>query len=218
MNSITAFHLLVQEAPILLSIVVMMFIIGVSFYRSFVYVSLACLIVLLFFFRNPTRTHRAVLTEHDSIVAPADGKIVGIAYDPSCAFDGYYYKVSIVVSLFDVHINRAAASGEVASIQYVPGNHVMFCNPNRIKTHEYADVEIIGSKNHTYKIRQTAGTFARRVACWPKVGDTIKTGQIYGMVLFGSRVELFLPQAVRLSVGVGQHIKAGATTLGHWVD
>jgi len=218
MDSITSFHLIVQEAPILLSIVTILFIIGVCTYRSLLYLSIICFVALLFCFRNPVRINKAMSNDPQVLVAPADGKIVGITYTPKADVDGYCYKISIVVSFLDTHVNRMPSAGTFTHVHHVPGSHVSLFNPENENTNEYTDVVVNAGAHCQYKMRQIAGKYVRRVVCWPQAGDTLTTGQMYGMILFGARFELFLPKNVRLIVGVGQHIRAGSTTIGYWAE
>ncbi len=152
------------------------------------------------------------------LVAPADGKIVGITYIPKADVDGYCYKVSIVTSFLNVYINRMPSAGTISQVYQMPNNHVLVHDPENGNTNEYTDVVVNADAHCQYKMRQIAGKYARRVVCWPQAGDTLATGQMYGMILFGSQFELLLPKNIRLIVGVGQHIRAGSTTIGYWTE
>jgi len=218
MDSVIAFHLLVQEAPVLLSIITIFFIIGVCVYRSLLYLSVICFIALLFFFRNPVRINKAVDGDLRVLVAPADGKIVDIAYTPIEDVGDYYYKILIVTSPLNVYINRIPYAGTITFAHHVPGNCFSSFSSKDENINEYADIVVSADVHCQYKMRQVAGSCARRIACWPQVNDTLITGQIYGMMLFGGRFELFLPKKVRLVVGVGQHVRAGSTTIGYWAE
>ena len=218
MDSVTSFHLVVQEAPIMLSIITILFIIGVCAYRSLLYLSIMCFVMLLFFFRNPVRTNKTVYSNPQALVAPADGKVVGIVYTPKADADGYCYKNSIVTSLLNAYVNRMPTAGTITHVHYMPSNHASVHNPENVNVNEFTDVVVDSGVHRQYKMRQIAGKYTRRIVCWPQAGDTLITGQIYGMILFGSRFELFLSKNVCLTIGVGQHIRAGSTTIGYWTE
>lgn len=215
MDSVTAFHLLVQEAPILLSFVTLMFIVGMSFHNKLMYASIVCFACLLFFFRNPTRRIELISNDKYAITAPADGKIVDIAYDDREGIEGYTYKISIAISVLDAHINRIPSAGIIKHIDYIVGYHGSIFTTKTPRVREHQDL-LVSSSQGAYLMRQIAGTLARRVVCWVQEGDMCKTGQIYGMILFGSRFELYLPHNVRLCIGIGQHVKAGVTKIADW--
>ncbi len=160
-----------------------------------------------FFFRDPDR---AIPNETAAIVSPADGKIVGISTQP----DGTK-RISIFLSVFDVHINRSPVAGEVESVEYRQGRfHAAF--------HERASVEneqnvlVIGNGSDKIKVSQIAGILARRVVCWKQAGDYVQRGERIGLIKFGSRVDVFLPGNVRNVVSRGDRVRGGSTIIGRY--
>ena len=210
MNAVTAFHLIAQEAPIFLSIVTLLFIIGICVSRLLLWSSVIMFFSLLFLFRNPIRVCSSVQRDPCTIVAPADGKILDISLiegEP----EGYRYKVSFVTSFLDVYMNRLPYAGVFTHVKYTPSCRETSCR-------EYMDINVCAPPRRSYKMRQIGGYYTRSVVCWPTEGDALGTGQTYGMILFGSYFELFLPKTVRFAVGAGQHVLAGTTVIAHWTQ
>lgn len=166
---------------------------------------------LFFFFRDPKRTIPEIT---DSVVlSPADGKVIDIEQ----VYEGEYlkqnaYKLSIFLSLLDVHINRAPISGKVNFLKYYPGS---FKIAKLSSASECNEQNIIGIENSHYRVlvKQIAGMIARRIVCNLQVGSYVKAGEKFGMIKFGSRVETFIPLEAKLLVSVGEKVKAGETIL-----
>jgi phosphatidylserine decarboxylase len=151
------------------------------------------------FFRNPDRTPPAIPR---SVISPADGKIVYCGENPPGRyFDEPGKRVSVFMSLFDVHVNRAPVSGKVVSVQYHPGTFLA------------ANVEKASLANEVAYV-QIAGLIARRVVCDLASGDTVRAGQRVGIIMFGSRVDILLPAAASLTVQVGDRVRAGESIVG----
>ncbi len=160
---------------------------------------------LLFFFRDPKRIPPA---DPDVIVSPADGKVLEIKED-----DGIV-RVTIFMSLWDVHVNRVPYGGEVESVVYQPGKFMPAYKP---ETHEENEQNIItiSSDIGSYRFRQIAGILARRVVCHLRKGQRVHTGERCGVVKFGSRAEVELPaDKVDIVVTPGDRVRAGATVIG----
>lgn len=170
---------------------------GVSF--------LALSLFVVFFFRDP---ERVIPAEESVVVSPADGKIVGIVSEP----DGTS-RVSIFLSLFNVHINRAPVTGEVESVRYIPGKFKVAFDPAASVQNEQ-NVLVIRQGPDRIKFSQIAGILARRIVCWKKPGDPVRKGERVGLIRFGSRVDIFLPVNVALSVKVGDKVQGGASIIG----
>lgn len=165
----------------------------------------------IYFFRNPARR---VPEGEDLLVSPADGKIIDITKvsgkDP---LDGDSLRVSIFLSIFDVHINRMPAAGEVASVIYRPGRFLAAFDSRASEVNEQNSVLINGERARIL-INQIAGLIARRIVCWVTEGDKVKKGEPYGLIRFGSRVDIFLPFKTNLMVKVGDRVRGGETILG----
>ena len=168
---------------------------------------------IAFFFRNPIRT---IPEEENAILSPADGKVIHVGECMENRFlNQKVLKVSIFMSLFDVHINRAPASGMIVQQSHHPGQFLVASREKSSLQNEQ-NALILETKDR-WKILfvQIAGFVARRIVCYAKAGDWLKHGQIFGLIRFGSRVDLYLPMDVRPMVRVGQHVKGGESVIGY---
>ncbi len=191
--------------------------IGILFFRPLFYISTGLFLFSLWFFRNPDRVCEQALNDSFLLVCPADGKILDIQYDVNGGFDGYVQKVSIFLSPLDVHVNWAPITGKVKKVQYRPGAFKVAFLPKSSELNERNDLHLISPDGRTILVRQIAGAIARRICCWVREGEQVAFGQKYGMIRFGSRVDVLLPKNVELSVGVGQRVYGGQTVLGRWI-
>lgn len=180
--------------------------------RWFIYIfSAALFIIILQFFRNPSR----VFTKGDNLViCPADGKVVVIEETQ----EGEYFKdkrlqVSIFMSPINVHINRNPISGVVQFFKYHPGKYLAAWNP-KSSTENERTTTVVTHKNGTpILFRQIAGALARRIVWYIKTGDEVKQNEQFGFIKFGSRVDVFLPIGTKVNVSLNQVVKGGVTTL-----
>lgn len=177
------------------------------------WVALLPLIFTLFiayFFRDPERN---VPKGEGVIVAPADGKVILI----DMIREERYLKdeaieISIFMSPLDVHVNRAPCDGSVASVAHLPGRfHSAFRHEASMENEHIA--MILNTRYGRVLVRQVAGFLARRAVCRVKEGDSIRKGDRYGIIKFGSRVDLYLPRIANILVKSGDHVKAGETVL-----
>lgn len=169
--------------------------------------------VLAFFRDFP----RKVTAKDDEFVSPADGKIVEIyRIDGSDLYKGECIKIAIFMSLFNVHINRSPFGGIVKKVQHKSGK---FMNAMRSEASEYNESNSIWieTEKGTIVLRQVAGLIARRIICNLSEGDYVRVGEKFGMIKFGSRVELFLPINVELYVKLGDKVYAGKSVLGRFL-
>jgi len=168
---------------------------------------------VIWFFRNPTRTPPS---SEDAIVSPADGKIITIERH----FENHFLhqetvKISIFMSLFNVHVNRSPMTGQVMKRVYHPGKFFA-ANTDKSSLLNEKNVLLLCSRDgFEILFIQIAGIIARRIVCYPQQGDLLKKGQIFGMIRFGSRVDIYLPPSVDIRVRVGDHVKGGETILGY---
>jgi phosphatidylserine decarboxylase len=168
---------------------------------------------VVFFFRDPVR----VTPDHpDFVVSPADGIIsqVGIVEPPPELFlaDERYLRVSIFMNVFNCHVNRAPIAGRIERIAYTPGK---FFNAELDKASEFNErngLVIVGAV-HRVAVVQIAGLVARRIVCWRSQGYDLGAGERFGMIRFGSRLDVYMPAATVPSVAVGQTAIAGETVL-----
>jgi phosphatidylserine decarboxylase len=204
-------NLLWSQAPGLVVVLLLSFIAALYWYRPLLILVVPMMLFSIYFFRNPERVCLPALHDPSIIVSPADGKIVAIT---PCFNEGYAYKISIFLSPFDVHVNRMPVSGVVESVLYRSGTFSFAFLPKSSTANERNDVCVRAAyNNQTLIIRQIAGTIARRICCWVKAYDGVAVGQIFGMIRFGSRVDLLLPENVHITVGVGQRVYAGETVV-----
>jgi phosphatidylserine decarboxylase len=168
---------------------------------------------IAYFFRNP---ERKIPSLPNIILSPADGRIVHVG---ECEEDRFLkqraLKVSIFMSPFDVHLNRAPASGKVLEVSYHPGRFLVASRDKASLLNEQNALVIETEDRSKILLVQIAGLVARRIVCYAKTGDLLKKGEIFGMIRFGSRVDLYLPTDVRPIVRVGQHIKGGESIIGY---
>jgi phosphatidylserine decarboxylase len=176
--------------------------------------ALPCLLVTVFvtwFFRDPDRVgpDRA-----DAFVSPADGKvIVAEEVDDNRFVQGRAHKVSIFMNIFNVHVNRIPCQGRVEQILLQPGKFYAADSERGALQNENCALTILTEDNLRYGVVQIAGLIARRIVCWAEKGDLLATGQRYGLIRFGSRVDLYLPLQVELRVKKGEKVKAGETVI-----
>ena len=169
----------------------------------------------VWFFRDP---ERAIPAGDDVVVAPADGLVDDVRREAQCEFfDGPAVRVGIYLSVFDVHVNRAPIAGVVTRCEYRPGRKVPTVRRGFTDANEQLVTWFTGVVPHAV-VRQIAGPFARRVCSVLGVGDRVLCGERFGLIKFGSRTELWLPDDGRLVVGVqmGQRVRGGATVVGRW--
>jgi len=201
--------------PILI-VVVILAVLSFIFFKPFLYVLLGFLIFSLYFFRNPDRVCVEALKDKSILVCPSDGKVLNISYDKDNKFEGYPQRISIFLSPFDVHVNWTPMAGEVTEVKYCPGAFNIAYLPKSSELNERNDLLLTSENGKTILVRQIAGFIARRICCWVKRGEKVGTGHKYGMIRFGSRMDIFLPSDVTIDVGVGQRVYGGQTILGRW--
>lgn len=168
---------------------------------------------MAYFFRDPRRT---VPSESGLVVSPADGKVTRIE---KLAGDGADSPtvVSIFLSPFDVHVNRAPIAGEVIDVTYTKGRFVAATSDNASLVNEQNALTIKGERM-TVVCKQIAGVLARRIVCWKRPGDSLELGERFGLIKFGSRTDLVLPRGVEVLVKVGERVSGGVTIIGRYVD
>jgi phosphatidylserine decarboxylase len=166
---------------------------------------LACF--FFWFFRDPQRD---VPVEAGLVVSPADGKVTEIARIQTPA--GERIRLSIFLSVFDVHVNRAPIAGTLREVRYEKGKYLNALNPESGEKNEHNLVTVQGDE-FDVSFKQIAGILARRIVFRYKVGDFVERGQRVGLIKFGSRVNVLLPGNAHLRVSLGQRVKGGASVL-----
>jgi phosphatidylserine decarboxylase len=161
----------------------------------------------LWFFRDP---ERSIPDQPGLIVSPADGKVTDVS---STQFDGRpYIRISIFLSVLDVHVNRSPIAGVIKDVVYKPGKFVNAMAPASAEDNEQSIITVEG-QGMTLVFKQIAGLLARRIVFNHKPGDTLTRGQRVGLIKFGSRTDVIFPASAAVSVKVGDHVKGGATVL-----
>jgi phosphatidylserine decarboxylase len=171
---------------------------------------LLLILFTFYFFRDPTPL---VAADPNAIVAPATGKVDLIDTTDEPLFRGSASKrVSIFLSVFDVHTQRAPIDCTVKLIKYVPGKFANAINPSCATVNEH---QILGLEGEGIRVtvRQIAGLIARRICTWTKEGDVLPKGAHLGMIRFGSRVDIYLPLETEIVTKLGDHVKGGETIL-----
>jgi phosphatidylserine decarboxylase len=169
---------------------------------------------VIFFFRDPERT---IPTDPGALVSPADGTVtyLGEVEDPTFP-GGRAFRISIFLSIFNVHVNRAPRSGRVTALGYFPGAFLDARHPECAVRNEqlWIDLEEPGS-GRLVRVKQISGAIARRIVCWLKLGEEIRAGERFGMIKFGSRTEVLVPAGEdhEVLVKVGDKVRGGATVL-----
>jgi phosphatidylserine decarboxylase len=180
-------------------------------WKNTAYVALVLTLFVLFFFRDP---ERLLPKGKDLVVSPADGRVIVIkdVYEPDFLKQDVK-QVSIFLSVFNVHVNRAPVGGTVEAVKYNPGKfHVAAVDKASLENEQTGMVIVHGK--HKILVKQIAGFIARRIVCYAKPGDELAPGERYGLIRFGSRVDLFLPRDSELKVKVGDRIKGVRDIIG----
>jgi phosphatidylserine decarboxylase len=164
-------------------------------------------VFFLWFFRDPTRR---IPMEAGAIVSPADGVVTEAEWVETT--QGSKLRVSIFLSVFDVHVNRSPIAGKVEIVEYREGGFLNAMAPESSLTNEQTLVKIDGG-GYEVSFKQIAGLLARRIVCDLKAGDVVERGQRIGMIKFGSRCDILMPADAMLKVRTGARVKGGSTVL-----
>lgn len=166
----------------------------------------------LWFFRDPNRTPSHPL--EGGILCPADGKIIQIReVDYPYLMNGKALRVCVFMNVFNVHVNRIVMDGVVEDLQYHPGKFLGAYAEKASLDNEQMGV-VLNNNGKKVLVVQIAGLIARRIVCRLKKGDAVTQGQRFGLIRFGSRVDIYLPTNARLQVKLGDIVQAGKTWIG----
>lgn len=166
-------------------------------------------VFFLWFFRDP---ERAIPDDAGAVVSPGDGKVTDVA--AVAVGDKKLLRISIFLSVFDVHVNRSPIAGVVREIRYQRGKFLNAMNVTSAEQNEQNIVTVEGDGQQVV-FKQIAGLLARRIVFHPKVGDRLERGQRVGLIKFGSRVDVLCDASARISVKVGDRVKGGASVLAY---
>jgi len=165
---------------------------------------------VLYFFRDPERTPPA---DAEAVVSPADGRVMEIVREPRGEKAGH--RISIFLSILDVHVNRAPYGGRIAEAEYRRGRFLAAMR-RRASAENEQNVIHLTTEHGEVVFKQIAGWVARRILFWKSVGDPVSRGERIGMIRFGSRVDIWLPDRVEILVRPGEHVVGGLSVLARW--
>jgi len=162
-----------------------------------------------YFFRDP---ERSIPTDPGLLLSPADGKIVDVSPLQNDRVQPSGTLVSIFLSVFDVHINRTPITGTVVDVHYQPGRFLpaFRAAASNLNEQNIVTLQAAGSR---IVIKQIAGILARRIVCYVKAGDKLNTGQRFGLIRFGSRVDIIIPPGFAVCARLGQRVRGGESVL-----
>jgi phosphatidylserine decarboxylase len=165
---------------------------------------------VLYFFRDPERVPPA---EPGAVVSPADGRVTAVVEEEREGRPGR--RVSIFLSVWDVHVNRAPVPGRIRRVEYRRGRFLNAMQA-RASAENEQNVVVMETPRGEMAFKQIAGWIARRILFWKQEGDLVALGERVGMSRFGSRVDVWLPADAEILVRPGQHVAGGSTLLGRW--
>ncbi|SNB46383.1 phosphatidylserine decarboxylase family protein [Geobacter sp. DSM 9736] len=174
-------------------------------------VAFAATLFIAFFFRNPKRT---IPHNKKAILAPADGVVIYLGSAREAHLGCEMTKISIFMSVFNVHVNRAPLTGTVVDRFYVKGKFLDVRDERSTFENEQNGLIIETLQGVKVVVVQVAGLIARRIVCYPAIGSRLERGQIYGLIRFGSRLDVFLPKEAVVGLSLGDRTVAGETVLG----
>ena len=198
------FHKEISAALIILFLLVIFF---YFIYKPLFLIFLILLIFTFYFFRDP---ERVVPLGDDILVSPADGLITNISEYKEGKKN--YTKVSIFLSVFNVHIQRLPVSGQITKIDYIEGKFINATLDKASEENERLRLTLKSGSNVIY-ITQIAGLIARRIICYLKTNERVNQGDRYGIIKFGSRVDIEFPNSYNLMVSIGQQCIGGETII-----
>jgi phosphatidylserine decarboxylase len=169
---------------------------------------LACF--FLFFFRDPDRP---ITTDADAVLSPADGRVMiaGAPAGQACP-PGNWQQISIFLSPMDVHVNRMPIGGRVTHVEYHPGRFLPAYRHESGDLNEYTEVTV-DHEGQPIVVRQIVGVLARRIVCRIKEGDVVQAGERFGVMKFGSRMDIFVPTGAKIAVKVNDKVVGGVTVI-----
>ncbi len=173
-----------------------------------IFLILTC--VFLFFFRDP---ERPITQAAGAVLSPADGRVMvaGVPTGEACPA-GNWQQISIFLSPTDVHVNRIPIGGKVTKVEYHPGRFLPAYRADAGDLNEYTEVHV-DHHGQPFVVRQIVGVLARRIVCRIKEGDVVQAGDRFGVMKFGSRMDVFIPASAALAVKVNDKVVGGVTVI-----
>jgi phosphatidylserine decarboxylase len=163
------------------------------------------------FFRDPERT---IPDDPRSIVSPGDGKVVEIIPEKDPLLDESYTRISIFLNVFNVHVNRVPIAGKILATRYNKGKFLN-ASSHKASLDNEQSASLLNNGHVTILVKQIAGLIARRIVCWAQKGDDYEKGQRFGLIRFGSRVDIFVPEGTEIKVAVGDIVSGGSSIIGY---
>jgi len=163
------------------------------------------------FFRDP---ERSIPEDPNAIVSAGDGRVVEIVQEKDPLLDGVYARVSVFLNVFNVHVNRVPIAGKIQATRYNPGKFLNAASHKASLDNEQSAI-LLNNGHVTILVKQIAGLIARRIVCWAEEGDEYQRGQRFGLIRFGSRVDIFLPEGTDIKVEIGDIVSGGSSIIGY---
>ncbi|MFO7931580.1 MAG: phosphatidylserine decarboxylase family protein [Desulfosalsimonas sp.] len=177
---------------------------------------LAATFFICWFFRDPDRL---TPDEAGAVISAADGKVVSVRQMEHNRFvEGSCLQIGVFMNIFNVHVNRVPCTGRIEDIRYSPGRFMPADRKDASTKNEHSALIITTAGGHSIAAVQIAGLVARRIICNAAVGQEVTAGQRFGMICFGSRVDLYLPKDTKAAVSPGDRVRAGTTVMGYLPD
>lgn len=168
----------------------------------------------LYFFRDPKRTPPT--KDANVLLSPADGKVIKIdELDETLFLNAHAKRVTIFLSPLDVHVNRIPADGVIEFVNYVSGDYLVAWHPKASELNERSEIGLVHPSGAKVLFKQIAGAVARRIVYHVSVGDRVHAGDRFGIVKFGSRMDIIVPETATFDVVVGDKVRGGETILGY---
>jgi phosphatidylserine decarboxylase len=200
--------------PFILFLIVMGAIFGIMGWAIATFCCFALAAFVMFFFRNP---ERPIPQSKDLILAPADGRIVAVEkVEKAPNGEGQATKVSIFMSVLNVHINRMPITAKIKDVKYYSGKFLVASLDKASDHNERNELHLEDEEGRCLTMTQIAGLVARRIVCYVKPGDMRSAGDRFGLIRFGSRVDIYLKDPHSIEVSVGEKVKGGSSILGRW--
>jgi phosphatidylserine decarboxylase len=191
--------------PLVVGLLLLTFTAPISLVAGVVLVFLA--LFTFYFFRNP---NRKIPMEPGVVVSPADGRVVVVKDEANAGRPGK--RISIFLAIWNVHVNRSPAAGTITKLEYKPGKFLAAWAEKASLENEQ-NVFTLSSEYGEMEFKQIAGWVARRVVSWKKSGEMVGRGELVGLVRFGSRVDVWLPEGAEVVVKVGENVKGGSSVV-----
>ncbi len=165
---------------------------------------------VVYFLRDP---ERKIPSDPSAVVSPADGRVMEVVAEELGGRRGR--RISIFLAIWNVHVNRAPAAGRIERVEYRRGRFYAAMR-SRASIENEQNVIYLATERGEIVFKQIAGWVARRVVCWKRPAETVRIGERIGLIRFGSRMDLWLPEGVEIAVAPGQHVAGGSSVVARW--